>query len=198
MTNKQPDAKTVLNHFKQADERFYRLARSFETAAWQIEIPKNEKSQRLALYKIIVKQQLSNKSANAIWSRLEPLLEKDLLIENPDLLRQAGLSRPKAGYLRNLSELNLGDLSRLDADSLRARLLTYKGVGDWTVDMVLIFIFGYPDVFSWSDLGLRRSTALFYETEESDLESLRTRIDRLKPYRSFAARILWHWYDNAK
>ena len=195
MTNKQPDAEIVLNHFKQADERFYRLARSFDTAAWQIKIPENEKSRRLALYKIIVKQQLSNRSADAIWSRLEPLLQKDLLIERPDLLHQVGLSRPKAGYLRNLSNLNLDDLAELDADSLRARLLTYKGVGDWTVDMVLIFIFGYPDVFSWADLGLRRSTALFYDTEESDLESLQTRIDRLKPYRSSAARILWHWYD---
>ncbi len=198
MIRERPGTQTVLNHFKKVDLRFYRLAKGFGPDIWQIDLPQDETERRLAFYKIIVGQQLSTKSAAAIWRRLKPLLKNDLSIAKPDPLHQAGLSRPKIGYLRNLSGFNFEDLSVLTESDLRARLLVEKGVGEWTVDMALIFIFGHLDVFSWSDLGLKKASALFYDRQIDDFDFLQARIEGFKPYRSLVALILWHWYDNFK
>ena len=150
----------------------------------------------MRLCKTIVSQQLSTSSAAAIWQRLEPLLKDGSYLKDTTSLREVGLSRQKIDYLQGFSDLDFGHLRTLDTQALRDCLLAYKGIGDWTVDMVLIFICGHLDAFSWRDLGLRRAAAMFYSLDEKkDLKELQAKIDRFKPYRSLAALILWHWYD---
>lgn len=187
-------AEIIFKHFKGVDPEFCKLAHKIGSKVWQIEAPSNNQQRRLRLYKTIVSQQLSSSSANAIWQRLEPILLQDnLLIKQPQLLKQAGLSQPKIAYLKGLEALDFKLLNSLNDQDLRSHLLTYKGVGQWTVDMALIFIYQRLDVFSWTDLILRRVAISFYNLENEEL--LRTKIEKLKPYRSLAALTLWASYD---
>lgn len=190
----QIQAKSALKHFKTVDPAFYELACKMSWKIWQIKAPTNNKQRRLKLYKTIVSQQLSNSSANAIWRRVEPiLLKNNLLINQPQSLKQAGLSHSKITYLSGLKDLDFAVLDKLSDQDLRDHLLTYKGIGSWTVDMVLMFIYQRLDVFSWSDLILRRAAASFYNLENEEL--LKTQIEKLSPYRSLASLTLWASYD---
>ena len=189
----------ILNHFRRLDPAFYRLAQRVDPIIWQPKPPQTAHERYLKLCQIIVNQQLSVNSAQAIWRRLQPILIQDPSISKTDLFRKAGLSRSKIGYLRSLRALDLAVLEHLDDSDLAASLLTYHGVGQWTADMILLSIYGRPDIFSWSDLVLRRSAAAFYALDETtDFQLLQTKINCLRPYRSSAALILWHWYGQEK
>src|SRR3712207_8421596 len=104
-----------------------------------------------ALVRSIVGQQLSTKAARTIYGRLTELFggrtptPRELLDADPELIREAGLSRAKVAYLRDLAEhvedgeLDLQSLPELPDEAVSAQLTAIKGLGQWTVDMFLIF-----------------------------------------------------------
>lgn len=161
-----------------------------------------------ALLRAIVGQQLSVKAAATIWSRFEAHFEG---IPSPHLLRSAdddtlrsvGLSRQKAGYVRNVAEaatsgvLDEQTLAALSDAEVVDRLTTIKGVGRWTVEMILIFGMRRPDVFSPGDLGVQQAMVRMYGLEETGV-ALRRRMVALAepwaPHRSSACRLLWAWH----
>ena len=195
--NDQIDQEAILKHFQTTDKAFYQLVKKAASRIWQIEAPLDELEKRLKLYQIIIGQQVSAASARALWGRLGVLLREDILIEKPDRLRAAGLSRPKLAYLQGLRELDFKTLDAMNQIELSQCLLKYKGIGPWTVEMALLFIYRQPDVFSWADLALRNSAAKFYHLDpQKDLERLKRKIERFKPYRSVAALALWHYSEN--
>jgi DNA-3-methyladenine glycosylase II len=162
-----------------------------------------------ALVRSIVGQQLSVKAASSIYKRVMDLVggrtptPEELLELDPDALRTAGLSRAKVAYLRSLAEhvvseeLDLDALEELSDEEVATRLVAVKGLGQWSVDMFLIFHLGRPDVLPVGDLGVRRAVERLYGLEAlpsaAELEALG---ERWRPYRSLASLYLWESLDN--
>ena len=161
-----------------------------------------------ALLRAIVGQQLSTKAARSIYGRL---LERfggrtpspgELLAADPELVRSAGLSRPKVAYLRDLAarvesgELEVDRLAELDDEQVAAELTAVKGLGRWTADMFLIFHLGRPDVLAVGDLGIRRAVEREYGLpalpDASELERIAA---PWRPHRTLACLYLWKSLD---
>jgi DNA-3-methyladenine glycosylase II len=161
-----------------------------------------------ALVRAIVGQQLSSKAARTIYERLIEVFgghtptPKELLAVDPRLIRAAGLSNAKVAYLRDLAEhvedgeLELDRLRELPDDEVSAQLIAIKGLGQWTVDMFLIFHLGRPDVLPVGDLGIRRAVQVHYGLDELPTPvELRSIAEPWRPYRSLACLYLWTSLD---
>jgi DNA-3-methyladenine glycosylase II len=162
------------------------------------------------LVRSIVGQQLSTKAAASIYARVLDLFGGDvptpaqLIAIDPDTLRGAGLSRAKVAYLRDLAErvedgeLDLDHLRELSDDEVSAQLTAVKGIGQWSVDMFLIFYLGRPDVLAVGDLGIRRAVERAYGLKKiPDAKTVLRIGEPWRPYRSLACLYLWASLDNA-
>ena len=162
-----------------------------------------------ALLASIVSQQLSVKAADTIFNRFLDLFEN----RDPDpgritrlsvnSLRKAGLSQQKAGYIKNVAAfarqddgLNYSQLNKMTDEELISYLTQIKGVGRWTVEMLLMFAFDRKDVFSRDDLGIQQAMKQLYSMEHSGRE-LKNRMlevaENWRPYRSIVCKYLWQW-----
>ena len=158
----------------------------------------------------IIHQQLSGAAAGTILKRFKALFDgkafpsPDKVIRvDVDRLRTAGLSRPKANYIRDLAQKSLDGIvptlrecDRLTDADLVERLTSIKGVGRWTVEMLLIFNLGRPDVLPVHDLGVRRGFKIAYRKRTDPTPEQLDKIGiRWLPYRSTAAWYLWRSAD---
>lgn len=163
-----------------------------------------------SLVKAVVYQQLSGKAAETIFGRVRALFPgtafptpKAILGADVGQLRSAGLSRPKAAYLQNIARHTLaGEVPTLEAcddftdAELIERLTRIKGVGRWTVEMMLIFNLGRPDVLPVHDLGVRKGFQVVYgKRKMPTAEQLERFGRRWAPYRTTAAWYLWRAVD---
>ena len=162
-----------------------------------------------ALVRAIIFQQLSTKAATTIHSRLVATLPDSRV--TPDALasvteeqfRNAGVSRQKALYLRDLCEkltsgdVRLEDVEALDDESVIAALTKVKGIGRWTAEMFLMFRLHRPDVLPVGDLGILTAVQKAYRLRKRPTaDRLRQLADAWKPYRSIACWYLWRSLDN--
>jgi DNA-3-methyladenine glycosylase II len=156
------------------------------------------------LARIIVGQQLSVASANAIWVRFEKLVtpvEAGRLIQRSDEgLRAVGLSRSKISTLRAIATavndgLDLGALEHTADTEVHARLTEVSGIGPWTADIYLMFCLGRADAFAPGDLALQVAAQLAMNLAQRPGASEHAAIaERWRPWRSVAARLLWSYY----
>jgi DNA-3-methyladenine glycosylase II len=158
-----------------------------------------------ALLRAIVGQQLSVSAARSIYGRLTERYAgrtptpAQILAEEPEELRAAaGLSRAKVVFLRDLADrlesgsLRLDDIEEAPDDEVASRLLEVKGVGQWTVDMYLLFHLGRPDVLPVGDLGIRRAAMLAYRLRKLPQPDRLVKLARpWRPWRSVARWYLW-------
>lgn len=159
-----------------------------------------------ALAHSIVHQQLSGRAASAIHARLAALFPnghlgldpRRLLRARMETLQEAGLSRPKIAALRALAESCLrgeipsfAELREMTDEAIVERLTALRGVGRWTVEMLLIFRLGRPDVWPVDDLGVRKGYALTFGTDLPSPVELAALGERFRPYRSAAAWYFW-------
>jgi DNA-3-methyladenine glycosylase II len=163
-----------------------------------------------ALVRAIVGQQLSTKAARTIYGRLTERYggrtptPAELLADDPDEMRiAAGLSRAKASYLRSLAEhvvageLELERFDEMQDEDVAAELIAVKGLGQWTVDMYLMFHLGRPDVLPVGDLGIRRAVERAYGLPAlPDPAQLTEIAEPWRPHRTLACRYLWRSLDN--
>lgn len=164
-----------------------------------------------SLLRSIVGQQLSGKAADTIWGRFIALFPRkkptaDALLQiDIELLRGAGLSYQKAGYLKNIAlfskeqTLDYRKLHMKTDEELITYLTSIKGVGKWTVEMILIFTLNRPDVFPLDDLGIQQAMAKLFKIKKTGKELKKEMLKRSmvwSPYRSLATRHLWNWKDN--
>lgn len=157
---------------------------------------------------IIVSQQVSVASANAIFGRLEarfsPLDAAAILGADDEAMRGCGLSTPKIKALRALARavdegLDLAALGALDAMEAHQALVAVSGIGPWTADIFLLFCLGHPDAFPQGDLALQEAAKLALGlNERPDARGLEAIAERWRPYRGVAARMLWAFYREAK
>jgi DNA-3-methyladenine glycosylase II len=164
------------------------------------------------LVEAIVSQQLSTRAAATIYKRVRALLPDDgtptpegLLPLSDDALRGAGLSRQKLAYMRDLSRKMLdgtiksNELQAMSDEEIVAELTKIKGIGRWTVEMLLIFRFTRPDVFPAGDLGIVKAVQKAYKLRKTpDAKRLHAIAERWRPYRSVAAWYLWASLENKK
>lgn len=170
----------------------------------------------LALFESIVSQQISVKAADAIFTRFRALFPDNypdaslLLLKTTDELRSAGLSFQKIKYLQSVAEFSLQksgatralDRTHLDTmtdEEVVQYLLPIKGVGRWTVEMLLMFVLDRPDVFPIDDLVIRQRMLLAYPEQTTGLTGkalykvLHEIADAWRPHRTTASRYLWRW-----
>ncbi len=162
----------------------------------------------VGLARIVVGQQLSVASANAIWARFEavfPDMTPDAIHRARDpRFRKAGMSAPKIRTLRAVAAacrdgLDLDGLAAAPAETAHARLCAVKGIGPWTADIYLLFCLGHPDIFPAGDLALRTAVAdafgLAPPIDPGDLSNL---AEKWSPWRSIAAYVFWAYYSARK
>jgi len=155
----------------------------------------------------IANQQLSGKAAATILNRfverfgLDPTVVADLTVED---IRATGFSGPKAGYLIDLAQRvragelpDIHELHELPEDEIVERLTQVKGIGRWTVEMLLMFRLGRLDVWPVDDLGIRAGWAKVFELPERPKpKALLAEGERFRPIRSVAAWYLWRSLEN--
>ncbi len=168
----------------------------------------------LALARAIVYQQLSGKAAATIFGRvcaLFPRGERDfnarnlLAIPAPQL-RGAGLSNNKLLALTDLAERTLAgevptlaQLRQMDDEAVIEALTRVRGIGRWTVEMMLMFRLGRADVMAVDDLGLRQGHAILLgRSGETERKALAAYAERWRPYRSVASWYLWRAVELAR
>jgi len=156
------------------------------------------------LARIVVGQQLSIASAEAIWRRMqitvEPMTPATLLQISDAELRGAGLSRGKMRTLRALSEaivggLDLDQLAQAPEQDVHAALTSVPGIGPWSADIYLLFCLARADAFAAGDLALQTAagTALGLDARPSR-EELYDIAEHWRPWRGVAAHLLWAYY----
>jgi DNA-3-methyladenine glycosylase II len=171
--------------------------------------PIRHKARRLppfhALLRAIIHQQLSGKAAGTILARFQALFPtgdlspQQVLATPPETLRGAGLSRAKLAYILDLAAKaldglvpSLAEVDQLTDDQLISRLTEIKGVGRWTVEMMLIFDLGRPDVLPVHDLSIRKGfKAVFARRKLPEPETIRKYGELWKPHRTTASLYLW-------
>lgn len=160
----------------------------------------------------IMSQQLSTKVADVIYKRFielyngkEPTPQQ--ILDTPfDKLRSIGLSNAKVGYVQNVArfEIEFGmeakKLNKMSNEEVIDYLIVIKGVGKWTIEMLLMFALGREDVFAVDDLGIQNAMISLYKLDNSDKKQLKEDMLRLSkkwsPYRTYACVHLWRWKDN--
>jgi DNA-3-methyladenine glycosylase II len=162
------------------------------------------------LLESITSQQLSVKAADTIFKRFLALFPDEypdpvLLTNTPhENLRGVGLSNQKARYMHNTAaffvehQLFSKDWSTLSDSEIIQLLSSIKGVGKWTVEMILMFVLKRPDVFPIDDLGIRQAMIRLYEVElegKAQYQKLTEIAEAWRPYRTYACRYLWRWKD---
>ena len=159
-----------------------------------------------ALMRSIVYQQLTGKAAATILGRAIRACTtrrfptpRELLLLPVERLREAGLSAAKTAALRDLAQKtidgtvpSLAQVRRMTDQEIIERLTLVRGIGPWTVEMLLIFRLGRPDVFPVTDLGVRKGFGLtFRRGKLPDAAVMLRRGERWRPYRSVASWYLW-------
>jgi DNA-3-methyladenine glycosylase II len=165
------------------------------------------------LLESIISQQLSVKAADTIFNRVldlfpnrypEPKLLRNMSASE---LRDAGLSGQKSAYVQNVAQFSMDtNLEQLDWDTMTDEqvidyLTQIKGVGKWTVQMVLMSTLGRPNVFPVDDLGIQQAMVRLFNLKETGKELKSTMVqlaEPWQPYRTVACRYLWRWKDQTK
>lgn len=162
------------------------------------------------LLRSIVGQQLSVKAAQTIYDRFMGLFPEKIadagyiMSLSDDALRQVGLSRQKIAYVRNVAvffsdiQADPPPWESYDDETIIRTLTEIKGVGTWTVQMLLMFSLNRPDVFPVGDLGIQTAMCRLYglESQGKALHSAMAAIaESWRPYRSYACFYLWNWKD---
>ena len=162
----------------------------------------------------IVSQQLSVKAAATIWGRFLDLFKdgypdaKTVLKMKDEKLRSVGLSFQKAGYIKNIAQFSLDNT--LDYHHLKAKsddelidyLVQIKGVGRWTVEMILMFNLNRADIFPKDDLGIQNGIIRLYKLNPASKKELFKQMEEVaeswRPYRTLACKYIWRFKDGPK
>jgi len=164
-----------------------------------------------ALAESIAYQQLSGKAAATIWGRVRALYQRrkwmdpEMVLQTPDeTLRACGLSRSKAVALKDLAAKTIDGtvpsgpaLAKMSDEEIIERLTAVRGIGRWTVEMLLLFTLGRPDVWPVTDYGVQKGYAkTFGKRKLPTPKQLHRAGEKWRPYRSVAAWYFWRALDS--
>ena len=199
-----------MTHLSKADPVMCRLIR--EVGPFTLAL-RSKRSPFESLARAIAYQQLHDKAAESILRRFVALFPRgrfpqpnDLLAMDEQAIRGVGFSRAKVAALRDLAAKTLDGtvptgaiVRKLDDDAIIERLIAVRGIGRWTVEMLLIFHLGRPDVLPVDDFGVRNGFRIAYgHRSMPSPNAVRQYGKRWKPYRTAAAWYLWRAVDRSK
>ena len=160
----------------------------------------------------IMSQQLSTKVAKVIFKRFLELYKgkepkpQQVLDTPAATLRSIGLSNAKVGYVHNVAafcmEHKITDkkLLAMGNEEIIDLLVQIKGIGRWSVEMLLMFTLGREDVFAVDDLGIQQAMIKLYKLDPANKKELKQKMLQISakwsPYRTYACLHLWRWKDN--
>jgi DNA-3-methyladenine glycosylase II len=186
-----------------------RLSKILDGSTHELQFHKNIP---LRLMASIMSQQLSTKVAKVIYTRFLDLYngkepKPQQVLDTPfDKLRGIGLSNAKVSYVQNVAQFCIEHkitdkkLLAMTNEEIVELLTQIKGVGKWTVEMLLMFTLGREDVFAVDDLGIQQAMIKTYKLDATDKKALREKMLKLSqkwsPYRTYACLHLWHYKDN--
>jgi methylated-DNA-[protein]-cysteine S-methyltransferase len=163
-----------------------------------------------ALAEAIVFQQLNGKAAATIFARLcalfphaQGLTPERILRASDERLRSAGLSSNKLLSLRDLAQKTktgevptLAEVRNMNDQAIIERLTLVRGIGQWTVEMLLMFRLGRPDILPVDDFGVRKGFGIAFRKLEPSKKDIEKRAERWRPYRTAASWYLWRATDS--
>ncbi|WP_206453029.1 DNA-3-methyladenine glycosylase family protein [Aurantimonas marina] len=200
MIRTQADIAAALDALRLADGRLHRVI----DAAGEVPLRRSAGGLQ-GLAGIIVAQQVSKASADAIFSRFTREVETDdaaaILAAPDEAFRRAGLSRPKQRTMLAVAqavqdgELDFTRVEAASADDAIAELVAVRGIGIWTAECYLLFCAGHPDIFPAGDLALQAALGHAFDHEARPAAAAVALIaERWSPHRSVAARLFWSYY----
>lgn len=185
-----------------------KLARAIGDDLHELKLHKNIPVRIMAS---IISQQLSTKVAKVIFKRFLELYNgkeprPQQVLDTPDAsLRSIGLSNAKVTYVKNVAafciEHKITDrkLLAMENEAIIELLVQIKGIGRWSVEMLLMFSLGREDVFAVDDLGIQQAMCRMYKIDASDKKAMKEKMLQIaakwSPYRTYACLHLWRWKD---
>lgn len=185
-----------------------KLARTIGEELHELKLHKNIPVRMMAS---IISQQLSTKVAKVIFKRFLDLYhgkepKPQQVLDTPAAtLRSIGLSNAKVNYVQNVAafciEHKITDkkLLAMGNDEIIELLVQIKGIGKWSVEMLLMFTLGREDVFAVDDLGIQQAMCKLYGIDPSDKKEMKEKMLKISakwsPYRTYACLHLWKWKD---
>lgn len=155
-----------------------------------------------AMCHIILEQQVSIASAFACYKKIENYFGKitPLIIANcnDDELKNCGVSRQKISYLKDLAskviskEIVFESFATKSEQEIRNELITIKGVGNWSIDVYLMFCLQFQDIIPLGDIAIKNTMIELYKCKT--LDEMQTISSNWKPFRTFASFTIWHYY----
>ena len=190
-----------INHLSSLDSKIKHLLNAFDPPKLKV-----EKNYFWSLCRSIIYQQISGKAAKTIADRFLALFSSDINIKPVEVLDMdinefcgVGLSRQKAGYIKNIAEafekkiIDEKIIIKCNDAEIIKMLTQIKGVGIWTAEMFLIFTLRRPDVFPVTDLGVQKGFQIFYSLDElPTIDNMNEISENWRPYRSIMALYLWY------
>ncbi len=197
--------KNALSHFRIVDPILFSVA---QTIILEEHASRSPNRYFVSLCSEIIGQQLSGRVADVLFDRFEKLFPKRnvtpkrVLATSEAALRATGMSWSKTRFIKDLARhiithsVSLPSLDALSDAEVIATLTRVKGIGPWTAEMFLMFTLGREDVFSYGDLGLKKAIKKLYGfKKDPTLKQMEKIVNKWKPYRTYAARILWKSLD---
>jgi DNA-3-methyladenine glycosylase II len=193
----------AIQHLCSADKVLARLIRKVGPCTMK---PKNRRAPFVALVSAVTYQQLNGTAAKTILNRVIALYPgkrfptpEDLLATPDEQLRAAGLSRAKTAAIKDIAAKTIAGIVpdsraivRMTNEEILERLTSVRGVGPWTVEMLLMFTLGRMDVLPATDYGVRKGFAVVYKRKDLPTpKELLQHGERWRPHRSTAAWYLW-------
>ena len=195
----------AIKFLKQADPTMAKLIIKFDPPTL-----KPNQNYFKSLVRSIIYQQLSTASASAIYNRFKNLFEEDFFLNTDNILKihsrelqKVGLSKQKIIYLKELSkqwhviQKKFSNISMMSNHEISKTLLKVKGIGQWTVDMFLIFTLAREDVFPSGDLAIKKGFATIRNMDILPTEKFMKDESKIwKPFRTVASLYLWEITDD--
>ena len=195
----------ALEYLKKTEPRFGTLIDEFGEPDFEL-----QDNYFKSLVRSIIYQQLSGKSAFAIYSRYLQLFNStefpspQQVIAIPDShYTSIGLSRQKTCYIKEIAqafsnkEIVPENIPKLKDDEVRKQFIKIKGIGPWTIDMFLMFTLNRPDILPVNDLGIQKGIKLFFRLNElPDEKFMVEKAKKWKPFRTIACWYLWKLVDD--
>lgn len=200
--------KIILRHYQINDPIIHNELKKMNLEDWLQEKKVSPSEYFNSLCSSIISQQLSTKAASSIKKKFlnlmgsEKFIAKDILKMEDQMIRDAGISRPKIKYIKDLSlkftqnEININSLEELSSEEVITELTKVKGIGRWTAEMFLMFTLRRPDIFSYGDLGLKNGIKKLYQIENPTESQISEIVSKWSPYKTYGSIALWNCLDS--
>ena len=151
---------------------------------------------------IILEQQVSIASAKACYTKIENQFQqinpKIIITATDEELKKCGVSRQKIIYLKDLAnkvisnEIDFESFSSKNEEQIRKELITIKGVGNWSIEVYLMFCLQMPNIIPLGDIAIKNTLKELYNCQNQ--EEMEILSNNWKPYKTIASFVIWHYY----